>query len=184
MVLDDARDELRLEQVRPIQLGGFTGGEVEESGVSADPETSATVWKNRADSVAWGLNAQQIVMKSIAVISVDTVEPRSDPDVSVAIFSECANGCSDGHARGICREELSVVTAKETLTPRAEPQIAVAVRECVGGEIRVEAFWFAIWSQGAFAPPAQASRPHTDPQILLIVDKEGTDRVISKAIVR
>src|ERR1700736_1510676 len=70
-ILDDAGDELRLEQVRLSHWVDLAGRKVEEASICADPKTSATVWKDGADSVAGGFNAQQIVMKCVAVVAID-----------------------------------------------------------------------------------------------------------------
>src|SRR5258708_6217386 len=70
-VLDDAGDELRLKQVRLSQRVDLAGRKVEEAGIRADPETTATVWKDGADGIARRFDAQQIVMKCMAVIAID-----------------------------------------------------------------------------------------------------------------
>lgn len=74
-ILNDAGDELRLEQVRLPLWIDLTGGKVEDTRIRADPKTSAAVWKDRADGVARRLDTKQVVMKGMAVITVDAVEP-------------------------------------------------------------------------------------------------------------
>src|SRR5260370_34739970 len=111
-VLDDAGDELRLKQVRLSRWVDLAGRKVEETGVRADPETSATIWKDGTDGVAGGFDAQQIVMKCAAVIAIDAVEPCADPNVPAPVFGECADGRSDRHSRRIGGEEVPVVSTE------------------------------------------------------------------------
>src|SRR5260370_10018348 len=153
-ILDDAGDQLRLEQVRFLQWVDLAGRKVEETGICADPETSATVWKDGTHGVTRGFDAKQIVMKCMAVIAIDAVEPRTYPHVSAPVFGECADGRSDRHSRRIGGGEMPVVSAEETFTPGAEPEVAMAVCECVCREVGVEPLGLAVRSQCAFAPPA------------------------------
>ncbi len=114
---------------RPVHRVDLAARKVEETRIRADPETSATVWKDGADSVAGGFDAQQIVMKRMAVIAIDAVEPRTYPNVPAPVFGECADRRSDRHSRRIDSGEVPVVSAEEAFTPGAEPEVAVAVRE-------------------------------------------------------
>src|SRR3981081_665547 len=82
---DDAGDELRLEQVRSSHRIYLAGGKVKETRIRADPETPVAVWKDGADGVAGRFDAQQIVMKGMAVVAIDAVEPRTDPNVPAPI---------------------------------------------------------------------------------------------------
>src|ERR1700704_6106209 len=88
-IFDDAGDQFRLEQVRFSRWVDLAGGKVKETGVCAHPETSVMVWEDGTDSVAGGFDAQQIVMKGIAVVAIDSVEPRTDPNVPAPVFGDC-----------------------------------------------------------------------------------------------
>src|SRR5258705_4010001 len=128
-IFNDAGDELRFEQVRFLHGVYLAGGKVKETCICADPETSPTVWKDRTDSVSGRFDAQQIVMKGMAVIAIDAVEPRTYPNVPAPVFGECADRRSDRHSRRIGGGEMPVVPAEETLTPGAEPEVAGAFCE-------------------------------------------------------
>src|SRR5258708_5718357 len=128
-VLDGAGDQLRLEQMRFSQWVDLPGGEEEETCICANPETSVTVWKYGADSVAGGFDPQQVVMKCVAVVTIDAVEPGAYPNVPAPVFGECADGGCDRHSRRIGGEEMPVVPAEEAFAPGAEPGVAVAVCE-------------------------------------------------------
>jgi len=181
-VLDDAGDELRLKQVRFSLCVDLAARIVKETGICPYPQTSVMVWKDGTDGIAGRFDAQQIMMKVMAIIAIDAVEPRTYPNVPAPVFGECADRSGDRHPGRIGGDEMPVVSAEEALAPSAEPEIAVAVCECVCREIGVEALWFAIRSECALAPSTKSSCTHADPQVLLIVDKKGADGVVRKAV--
>src|SRR5438270_5212046 len=100
-VLDDTGNQPGLEQVRLLPWVDLARGKEKEAGVCADPEAAPAVWKDGADCVSGGFDAQQIVMKGMAVVAIDTIEPGADPDMPAPVFGECADGNSDGHPGGI-----------------------------------------------------------------------------------
>ena len=120
-VLDDAGDELRLKQMRLSRWIDLAARIVKETGIGAYPQASAMVWKNGTDGIAGGFDAQQIVMEGMAVVPIDAVEPRTDPDVPAPVFGECADRSGDWHSGGIGGDEVPVVPAEEPFAPRAEP---------------------------------------------------------------
>ena len=120
-ILDDAGDELRFEQVRSLHRVYVAGGKVKETGVCAHPETSLMVWKDGTDGVAGGFDAQQIVMKSMGVITIDAVEPRAYPNALAPVFGDCADGRRNRHSRRIGGDETPVMPAEEPFAPGAEP---------------------------------------------------------------
>src|SRR5487761_884350 len=65
-VLDEAGDEFGFEQVRAKFRAGLAGRKIEDSGVSSDPETTASVGQDRAHRIAGGFDSQQEVAKRFA----------------------------------------------------------------------------------------------------------------------
>src|SRR5882757_298936 len=113
--------------------------EVEEACVCSDPKATMLIGEYGADRVAGGLVAEEVVVKCMAIVTIDTVKPRSNPQLSLAVFSERADGRGDRHCGWAGRKKLAVVAAKKSLAPSAEPEVAVAVGEDIGGVVGLEA---------------------------------------------
>src|SRR5260370_41926817 len=104
-ILDDTGDELRLKQMRLSRWIDLAARIVKETGIGAYPQASAMVWKNGTDGIAGGFDAQQIVMKGMAVIAIDAVEPRTYPNVPAPVFGECTDRSGDRHSGRIGGDE-------------------------------------------------------------------------------
>src|SRR5215469_1764026 len=110
-------------------------------------------------------------MVCASVVSIDTVEPCSNPDVSISIFSKRSNRHGRIHPGWIGCDKLSVVTPEQAFVPGTEPQISTAIgkRNC-----RItwrKSFWPSIGSERAFAPSTQSPLIHSDPQIAFVVEE-------------
>src|SRR5580698_10562981 len=118
-IFDHAGYEFGTDEFGAVLRVRFAEREIKDACVGADPNSSAAVGEDRADSVTEGFGAEEIVVEEMAVVTVDTVKPCSDPYLSLVVFGQGADMGGDWHGRRVRWKKLVIVEAKEALIPCA-----------------------------------------------------------------